>query len=176
MSSYKTIIDYKGELTFRIIGQLITELKAKKEPFEIDTNIFKKMTSLIIEILENAFKYADHYSGFIKDYPVYQPEFKLSRNGNMYVLKTVNPIKQNDIPAVRKRIDLINSLNQEEMRILYRKTLTNGEFTDKGGAGLGFFEMIKISGHAIKYRFDKLSNEFSNFELLLNIENNQGNG
>ncbi len=173
MSSYTTIIDFKGELTFRIIGQLIIELNSRKDQFKIETSIFKKLNALIIEILENVHKYSDHYTGFIQEYPFYQPEFQLSRNGNLYVLKTSNPIRTNDINKVRDKIDLINNLNQKEMRILYRKTLTNGRFTDKGGAGLGFFEMIKISGHTIQYRFDKLTNEFSNFELLLHIENNQ---
>jgi len=172
-SSYTIIINFKGELTFRIISQLITELNARKDQFKIDTFILKKLNALIIEILENIYKYSDHYAGFIQDYPSYQPEFQLSRNGNLYVLKTSNPIRINDINKVKDRIDLINDLNQEEMRVMYRKTLTNGKFTDKGGAGLGFFEMVKITGQAIHYKFDKLTNEFANFELLLHVENHQ---
>jgi hypothetical protein len=173
INSYTIIIDFKGELTFRTIGQLITKLNSRKNHLKIETLILKKLNALIIEILENVHRYSDHYAGFIQKYPSYQPEFQLSRNGNLYVLKTSNPIRKNDIRKVRDKINLINNLNPEEMRILYRKILTNGRFTNKGGAGLGFFEMIKISGHTIDYRFDKLTNEFSNFEILLYLENNQ---
>lgn len=172
MSSYSTIIDFKGALTFKIIGQLITELNTKRNQFDIETVIFKKLTSLLIEILENILKYSDHYTGFIQDNPVFEPEFHISRNSKFYNIRAVNPIKHQDISQVIQKIDLINSLNQNEMRILYRETLTNGEFTEKGGAGLGFIEMVKICGQPIQYNFENLSDGFLNFELLLHIDNN----
>ena len=172
MSSHSTIIDFKGVLTFNIIGQLITELNEKKDQYHIDTGIFKKLTSLLIEILENILKYSDHYAAFIKDHPLYAPELHLSRNEKSYFIKAVNPIKHQDMAHVRKKIDLINGLNQDEMRILYRATLTNGQFTEKGGAGLGFFEMVKISRQPIEYNFKNLAGGFSNFELLLHLDNN----
>jgi hypothetical protein len=173
MKVMQMILHFKGELTFRIIGQLITSLNSKKNQFDIETGVFKKIMSLLIEVLENIYKYSDHYTGFIQKSPAYQPEFQLSGNENGYIIRAVNPVRQDDIYKLRKKIDLINNLNPEDMRILYRKTLTNGEFTDKGGAGLGFFEMVKISGHIIRYKFDKISDKFSNFELLLYIENHK---
>ncbi len=172
MGSHSTIIDFKGALTFKAIGQLINELNKKRKQFDIETGIFKKLTSLLIEILENILKYSDHYDGFIEDNPVFEPEFHLSRNTNSYIIRAINPIKHQDISRVKRKIDLINNLNQDEMRILYRETLTNGEFTEKGGAGLGFFEMVKISGRPIQYNFRSLSDGFSNFELLLYLDNN----
>ncbi|KPK87609.1 MAG: hypothetical protein AMS27_02165 [Bacteroides sp. SM23_62_1] len=172
MSSYSTIIDFKGALTFKKIGQLITALNARRNQFNIGTGVFKKLTSLIIEILENILKYSDHYNSFIKNNPDFEPEFHLSRNASSYLLRAVNPIKQQDMLRVKQKIDLINNLNQDEMRILYRKTLTNGEFTEKGGAGLGFFEMVKLSGHPIQYNFESLFDGFLNFELQLHLDNN----
>jgi hypothetical protein len=171
MSSYSTIIDFKGVLTFKKIGQLITELNAKKNQYNIETGIFKKLTSLLIEILENILKYSDHYTDFIKDHPLFAPELHISRNEKSYIIRAVNPIKYQDMVRIRNKIDLVNGLDQEEMRILYRATLTNGEFTEKGGAGLGFFEMVKISGQPIQYNFKDLAEGFSNFELLLQLSN-----
>jgi hypothetical protein len=172
MNSLTTIINFKGELTFPIIGQMIQDLKSKREKYEIEMGIFKKLISLMIEILENILKYSEHFSDLIKDNPKLQPEFRISCNSTVYSLNASNPIKKTDINPVKQHIDMINNLSQEEFKIQYRKTIANGEFTEKGGAGLGFFEMVKITGQSIQYRFTDLSEEFLNFELFLNVETN----
>ena len=38
---------------------------------------------------------------------------------------------------------------------------TNGEFTSKGGAGLGFIEMAKTAGNKLEYDFKNLSMGYS---------------
>ena len=170
MSNYTPIIDFKGHLTFKIISQLIGDLKVKKDEYDIDMVVYKKLISLMIETLENINKYSDHFSDFIKDHPTYEPAFLLAKNGGDYIINSANPILKNDIDRVKNKIDKINTLNSEEMRLFYRETITNGEFTEKGGAGLGFIEMAKISCHPIHYKFISLAEEYYNFELALKIE------
>jgi hypothetical protein len=55
----------------------------------------------------------------------------------------------------------VNKQNDEELKELYRSTITNGEFTSSGGAGLGFIEMAKTTGNKLEYDFEALSQEFS---------------
>jgi len=169
MESYKTIVDYKGILTFKTIGFLINDLKNKRAPFQIEMVLFKKLVTLMIETLENVLKYSDHFLDYVQIHPNHQPEFHLSRNGKSFTIQSSNPIKKDDIQKVKQKIDLINSLAPDEMKLLYRETITNGEFTEKGGAGLGFMEMAKITNQPIRYNFTSLSNDFSNFELILHI-------
>jgi len=170
MSNYTPIIDYKGNLTFRTISILIADLKRKKDEFDIDVVVYKKIISLMIEILENVFKYSDYYSFFIEDHPDYEPVFELARNGVDYSIHSSNPILKKDIEKVKDKIDKINTLNSEELHLLYRETITNGAFTMKGGAGLGFIEMAKISCHQLKYKFTPLTGMFYNFELDLRVD------
>jgi len=170
MSNSTPIIDYKGNLDFKIISVLIAELKTKKEEFDIDMIVYKKIISLMIEILENVFKYSDHYAYYIDEHPECEPVFILSRNGADYTIHSSNPIMEKDIPKVKDKIDKINTLNNEEMHLFYRETITNGAFTMKGGAGLGFIEMAKITCHPLKYKFTQLTGMFYNFELVLHID------
>jgi hypothetical protein len=170
MSNYTPIIDYQGNLTFKTISELIADLKVKKDEFDIDVVIYKKIISLMIEILENIYRYSDHFKHFIKDNPLYEPAFQLARNESDYCVHSSNPIRKDDIDRVKKKIDKINTLKSEEMRLFYRETITNGEFTEKGGAGLGFIEMAKISCHPLQYQFKSLDEEFYNFELDLLVD------
>jgi len=54
--------------------------------------------------------------------------------------------------------------------VLYRQTITNGKFTDKGGAGLGLIEMAKITNNPIKYRFESINDQFSLYYLILTFK------
>ncbi len=170
MSDYTPIIDFKGNLTFKTISILIGELKGKKDTFDIDMVEYKKIVSLMIETLENIHRYSDHFKDFIKHHPAYEPVFYLTKNKHDFIIRTANPILRDDIGRVKNKIDKINTLNPEEMRLFYRETITNGEFTEKGGAGLGFIEMAKISCHPLKYNFSLLHGKYYNFELDLKVD------
>ena len=60
---------------------------------------------------------------------------------------------------LRTRIDNVNNQDREELKDLYKTTITNGEFTAQGGAGLGFIEMAKTAGNKLEYTFEGLSKE-----------------
>ena len=53
--------------------------------------------------------------------------------------------------------------------MIYRETITNGVFSDKGGAGLGFIEMAKITSNKLGYQFLTATDEYQIFELVLSI-------
>ena len=86
-----------------------------------------------------------------------------------YFLTSVNVILNKDIPILENKINLVNKLDSEGLKKLYKSTITNGRFTHKGGAGLGFIEMAKISTEKIRYLFKRISDEYSIYELCITI-------
>jgi hypothetical protein len=164
-----TVLHYKGKFSFERIGILLNELKNKRESYQINPVLYKKLLTLMIEILENVLKYSDHFEVFVMDNPDYQPEFELSKEEDGFVLISRNPVRDNDIKQIRDRIDKINTSDEEELKKIYRDTITNGIFTEKGGAGLGFIEMAKITTNSIVYSFKPIKTGFSYFEITLHI-------
>jgi len=123
----------------------------------------------MIEILENVLKYSDRFEVFVLDRPDYQPEFELILNEDGFVLTSRNPVRDKDKKEISRRIDRINTSDEEELKKIYRDTITNGIFTEKGGAGLGFIEMAKITTNTIVFSFVPIEKGFSYFELSLHI-------
>ncbi len=68
---------------------------------------------------------------------------------------------------LKERIDFVNTKTSDELKILYRQTITDGKFTPKGGAGLGIIEMAKISGHPLDYEFEPINGNFSRYTLTI---------
>lgn len=123
----------------------------------------------MIEILENVLKYSDRFEVFVLDHPDYQPEFELSLNEDGFILTSRNPVRDKDKKEISRRINKINISDEDELKKIYRDTITNGIFTEKGGAGLGFIEMAKITTNSLVFSFEPIEKGFSYFELILNI-------
>jgi hypothetical protein len=66
-------------------------------------------------------------------------------------------------------LEEVNNLSPDELKEYYRQSLSETEFTEKGGAGLGIIEMARKSGHKLKYEFTKINNEYSFFSLTITI-------
>jgi hypothetical protein len=167
-----TIITYEGLLNFEIIGHLLNSLKYETDAREIPLNHYKKLLSVMIEILENIFKYNDNFQKSTYLFPAYHPKFFIERRNEGYVLESGNPILNKDIENLKNHIDHINSLDREGLRQLFRNTLTNGKFSPKGGAGLGFIEMAKVSGEKINYSFTQIDEKYSYYTCQVFISNN----
>ena len=167
MGSPETILEFKGHLTFSTIGRLLTLLKHKMVEKGIKLGIYKRILSVMIEALENIYKYSDHYDNDPNIIRNFIPSFQLERMDQKYLIKTSNPIRNSDIPNLKKKIDLVNNKSAEELRLLYRQTITNGKFTDKGGAGLGLIEMVKITNNPLQYHFDPINDHYSLYHLIM---------
>jgi hypothetical protein len=167
MTNRETILEFTGHLTFSTIGRLLTLLKHRMVEKGIKLGMYKRILGVMIEALENIYKYSDQYHDNVNIEKNYLPTFELSREGLTYTITTTSPIKNSDIEKLKGKIELVNSKNTEELKALYRQTITNGQFTPKGGAGLGLIEMAKITGNPLGYRFDQINDEFSLYNLIM---------
>jgi hypothetical protein len=86
-------------------------------------------------------------------------------------METRNPVKRRDVSPLRSRIDEVNNQDSDALKALYKSTITNGQFSVKGGAGLGFIEMAKTTGSKLEYTFESLTKDYSlyTFRVSMNI-------
>jgi hypothetical protein len=166
----KSILSYQGPLSFSTIDWLLSEFKLAAEDHDLSFKTYKRMISVMIEALENVTKYTEEVqcNGDASS-PGFCPSCQISRNANHIELMTRNPVKTEDVPPLRTIIDKVNSHDSEKLKELYISTITNGEFTPSGGAGLGFIEMAKTTGNKLEYAFENLSKEYSLYTLRVSM-------
>ena len=158
---HKSILSYQGPLSFSTIDRLLSEFKLAAEDHDISFKTYKKMISVMIEALENVTKYSDQLLCNGDRSSVFCPSCTISRNDSLIEMETTNPVKKQEVKPLRTRIDKINSQDSNALKELYKSTITNGEFSATGGAGLGFIEMAKTTGSKLEYAFENLSEEYS---------------
>jgi hypothetical protein len=167
----KSILSYRGPVSFSTIDRLLSEFKIAAQEHDIPFRAYKKMISVMIEALENVTRYSDQFPCKGEGNNGFCPSCAINRNTKLIELITRNPVKKEHVDPLRNRIDDVNKHTREELMKLYRSTITNGEFTSKGGAGLGFIEMAKTTGKKLEYSFENLSNDYSiyTFRVILDL-------
>jgi len=168
---HKSILSYQGPLSFSTIDWLLSEFKMAAQDHDLSFKTYKKMISVMIEALENISKYSDQFKCNGERTSGFCPSLQISVNDSEIEMETTNPVKKKDVSPLRSRIDKVNSQDSAALKELYRSIITNGEFSSKGGAGLGFIEMAKTTGSKLEYAFENLTKEYSlyTFRVSMNM-------
>lgn len=164
------ILQYQGPLDYDKIGDLIQELKNNMKNRNIRFGLYKKVLTLLIETLENIIRYRETLpasSPEINDFP---PKISIHQENSEYMIEVSNPVRKADAVLLAERIEELNGLDRKEIKELYKATITNGQFTERGGAGLGMIEMVKLSDKKLQYSFSEINDAFSSFSLRLTVK------
>jgi hypothetical protein len=167
--NHKFVLSHQGEINYDNIGVLLTKLKKKMEEHGFKLGLYKKVLAVMVECLENIYKYLDSVRIDESAVKENQPYFNLEFFDDHFLLTAGNPLLSSDVERLHKKLNEINDLDGFGLKEMYKKIITDGQFTEKGGAGLGFIEMVKTTGNKIGFVFDEVSNDVSYFHITLKI-------
>jgi hypothetical protein len=164
------ILNHTGVIQYETIGDLIHAFKHQIHGLGIQTGTTKKVLLVMIESLENIMKHSECCTGQNgKASQNYLPVFSIRKNTHQFVIASSNPVRRPNIPAFKDKLDRLNALNQQGLKDYYKETITNGQFTNRGGAGLGLIEIAKISGNKIAYEFLPIDKNCDRFSMVITI-------
>jgi hypothetical protein len=163
----KVILEYRGIVSFNVISALLPKLKENIDALGEKVNTYKKLLTITIEVLENCYRYIDNQV-LLKDFQRKYPSFiKVDKQGPDYCVESGNTILQPDVDIISAKLDAVNSLDEQGLRDFYKKTIANGQFSEVGGAGLGFIEIAKACSGKISYHFEKVEKDVYFYTLKL---------
>jgi hypothetical protein len=160
--------NFSDELTALIVELNNKQAKGKSKPKSWE----RKTGFLIAECFQNIVRYKD------SDLP--DSYFHLQIYRNTFNVVSGNVIEKHKVPVLRDSLNKIAELSEEELKDIYRKTLQDGKFSEKGGAGLGLIEMARKSSNRLQFRFLERDEETDYFyfqlQLIPSEEENTENG
>lgn len=166
------LLMYKGAITFDLVTSVIETLDRKVAQVESDKKVQKLFYSAAVEVVHNLYHHMDEIKGQFEDVSDYD-----AKSGLITVLakeKYYNILTGNFIPTkntydLKAKIDEVNTTDKDGLRALYKETLSNGQFSDKGTAGLGLIQLARKTGEKLNYKFDKVNGEYSYFTFQIKI-------
>lgn len=161
---HEIIQAHKGEWTHEDVESFVFDLESKLLEKGIKKGIAKRMFSLIIEALQNI-----RLHGERDENGVQQSFYFIALKPDRFTVITANVILNRVIEKVQTRIEKINELDKAGLKEYYMDTLTDGQRSSKGGAGLGFITVAMKAKNKIDYDFSPIDGNKSKFEMSCDI-------
>jgi hypothetical protein len=154
--------DFSADLSNKILSLAETNMEHNSEP----SSIKKKVYFIMVESLQNITRHQSVPEQTSSDNSSF---FVIQRLEKEYYITSGNVVENSKIEGLKASLSKINSLDKEHLKDYYKEILTQGKFSEKGGAGLGFIEMARKSGHKLAYDFKEIDEQFSHFYFQTTI-------
>lgn len=160
MKHYTLSYIYRGDISDNLTDKILSLAETDMEHISEPATLRKKVYFIMVESLQNITRHQQlpgkqniDNSGF----------FVIQRLEKDYYITSGNIVENEKIEFLKSNLNKINNLDKEHLKEYYKEILSQGEFSAKGGAGLGFIEMARKSGNKLAYDFKKINDEFSHF-------------
>jgi len=160
------------ELIFSHFGEFstskINEFTSDSEEYLIEQHepkrVIKSFFNILIEGLQN-----------IKNHGELAPSGQqvafciLASNDDSYTISFSNLILTQKFTNLKNAIDRLNDADYDGVKKIYLETLTNGEISKKGGAGLGVITMAMKSKNKLILKSVPMTEELSLISIEINL-------
>lgn len=147
---------YEGQIDQEIIKTISNSIEKKMNQDSLSFKLNRLIFHISIEMLQNISKYSEDE---IKGKGI----IIVGKAPNGYYISSGNVIKNSKIIFLKTILENLNNLSKEELDELYQNQISGGGYNQKGGAGLGLIDIIRKSGNALLFNFEKLNHETSFF-------------
>jgi hypothetical protein len=93
----------------------------------------------------------------------------ISKTNNEYNITTGNVVNKEEIPRLEETIATINSSNKKNLNEKYKERIKKGKLSEKGGAGLGFIDIVRKTSEKLIYSFVEINEKKSYFIVTSTI-------
>ena len=154
---------YEGVFSHDIMKMFTSMTENNMDKQNEDKSVRRKVFHVMVECLQNMTKHSDDYDFNDR---IGNGLFIVGKKEGFWNIITANKIHKSKIEDLRQSIETINSLNQEELKTLYKKQIKEGSLSEKGGAGLGLIDIARKTGRKLDYQFLPLDDKENYFFLL----------
>lgn len=155
---------YRGVVTNQNSEALLLLLEKEMEQSEFGFVGRKRLFMFVLESLQNVSRHSAFKESEVMSLVVYS-KIELG-----YTVTTANVIDRSDEDDLRDQLDLLNRLEADGIRKLYREKLSTTDISTKGGAGLGLIEMAKKTGNKLDYDFVPIDDRSLYFVLSKTVD------
>jgi len=166
------ILSYKGVVTADLLTSILHIMELKLHFSAEAPKIKKKVFNVLVECLQNLY----HHTKANLESEEYMEKDENSalvviiREENTFIIRTGNFIETSKISQLSERMNKINSLDEESLKVMYRENLANSQISEKGTAGLGMIDIARKSGNKLDFEFMHVNSRTSFFSLNVKID------
>jgi len=166
MEKNNVLLSFKGAINDDLVAAIINMIENKLELRDENPRVKKKVFNILVECLQNLYHHNAEYNDSDHDMSVV---VMIAKNVEGYSIVTGNLIDDVKVESFKSKLEEINSLDKQGLKQLYKTVLTEGKFSESGGAGLGLIDIGRKSGEPLEYGFIPFNENYSFFSLNVKI-------
>lgn len=170
MERKNIMLSFKGDMSTDLLTSILQIIENKLDRFGESPKVKKRIFNILVECLQNLYHHIDLPSKKVaSDTP--SVIVMIAKTISGYAIITGNFMLNNNADLLKKRLEQINGMTQDEVKDLYKSVLADGKMSEKGGGGLGMIDIARKSGEKLEYGFIPFGDGSSFFSL--NVKVNQ---
>jgi hypothetical protein len=166
MDEHNVYLIWSGHITADVGREVLSFTETKLSEDDIEANLRRRVFAILVEMLENVAKYSP---GKEAEERYGMPMAMIRLKERVYSVSTGNLIPNENIAALREKLDNINKHDKEGIKDLFRQALTEQSPSSDSTGSLGLIDMARKSGSKLMYTFDNVNELYSYYTLTVNV-------
>jgi hypothetical protein len=167
MAENNVYLIWSGHITPDVGKEVLSFTETKLSEEDIESNLRRRVFSILVEILENVAKYSP---GREQEEQFGMPVAMIRMIEKEYSLTTGNLILNANVEHLREKLDIINTFDKIGLKELFRKSLSGQTISNDSTGNMGLIDMARKSGSKLEYQFEKINDLYSYYTLTVKVE------
>ncbi|MFW5721633.1 MAG: SiaB family protein kinase [Bacteroidota bacterium] len=164
----RTLLSYRGPFYIELISVFGSNIKNFSKNYD---NARRKLFKLFIELSQNVSYYSESFHMVNSVQRIGLGELDLKEYETFYTFTTTNKVKNTDAQILSDRCKMVNQSDPYELRQLKREQRMNSP-GEKFGARIGLIQAVMLSKNKLKYKVEKIDNQYSFFSITVKVDKN----
>lgn len=162
---------FNGYISQNVLGGMGDAIETKLLELNVKNSIASRVFAVFTEQMQNVMNYSKNRSANSRDEheSLGISVVGFSEEKQKHFIGSGNFIEREDMKVLVEKLDKINSMDREGLKIYYKEIRRSGEGVHKRGAGLGFLEMARKATEPLKYKFLETESGELFFQLFVYI-------
>jgi hypothetical protein len=167
MAENNVYLVWSGHITQEVGKQVLSFTETRLSEDDIESNVRKRVFSILVEIIENVAKYSP---GRDPEEKYGMPIAMIRLENKTYSLTTGNLILNENVDILREKLDIINQYDKRGLKELFRQSLSDQTVQSDSTGNMGLIDMARKSGSKLEYQFERVNDLYSYYMLTVKVE------
>jgi hypothetical protein len=160
---------WSGHTTPDVGKEVLSFTETKLTEDDIESNLRRRVFSILVEIIENVAKYSP---GREAEEKLGMPIAMIRFEDKTYSLTTGNLILNENVGHLKEKLENINQNDKVGLKELFRKSLLGQSGKTDSTGNMGLIDIARKSGRKLMYQFEKINDLYSYYTLTVKVKEN----
>lgn len=171
MEDEHIILSFKGTFTEDLLTSILHIVESKMSDLGVESKKKKRVFNVLVECFQNLYHHIEevHLENQADEYRS-SALIIVKYEAGKFTIITGNFVRNGHIDELKSKLEMVNQLNEDALRKLYRAKLENEGRTEKGTAGLGLIDIARKSKNKLDYEIINVTESFGFFCLSVVVD------